>query len=110
MYQVIKEFHDLQDVTETKSGLIYHKYSVGDTYPRQGQNPSDGRIAELAGADNAQGQPLIRAMVAPPVQEPDPDQDVPAPAEEAPTEDEQNEKPATTRKKASASKKATASE
>lgn len=62
MYQVIKEFFDLQDATHTKSGPIYHKYSVGDTYPRQGLNPSEGRVAELAGPENAQGQPLIQAV------------------------------------------------
>lgn len=61
MYQVIKEFYDLQDATGTKSGVIYHHYQVGDTYPRKGLNPSEGRIAELAGPDNAQGRPLIQA-------------------------------------------------
>ena len=96
MYQVIREFHDLQDATETKSGIIYHQYRVGDTYPRKGLNPSEGRIAELAGTGNAQGQPLIRAAVAPPVQEPDLGEVVSASAEEAVAE----EKPAKTRKKA----------
>lgn len=62
MYQVIKEFYDLQDATDTKSGVIYHHYQVGDTYPRKGLNPSEGRVAELAGPDNAQGQPLIQAV------------------------------------------------
>ena len=62
MYQVIKEFYDLQDATDTKSGVIYHHYQVGDTYPRKGLNPSEGRVTELAGPDNAQGRPLIQAV------------------------------------------------
>lgn len=63
MYRVIREFCDLQDATETKDGMIFHQYRAGDTYPRKGLTPSEGRIAELAGPDNAQGQPLIEAVV-----------------------------------------------
>lgn len=65
MYEVVKGFHDLQDAKETKTGLIYHWYDIGDMYPRKGYSPSAARIEELAGADNAQGTPLIRAVEAP---------------------------------------------
>lgn len=51
MYKVIKFFTDLQDND--------HAYSVGDTFPRQGVTASEERIAELAGSNNKQGQPLI---------------------------------------------------
>ena len=59
MYKVIKRFHDLQDVTKTKSGDVYHEYNVGDTFPRKGKEVSEERIAELAGDGNRQGLPLI---------------------------------------------------
>lgn len=50
-YKVIKFFTDLQDND--------FPYSVGDTYPRKGGTATEERIAELAGSDNKQGQPLI---------------------------------------------------
>lgn len=59
MYKVIKKFHDLQDVTKTKSGNIYHEYNVGDVFPRNGMKVSEDRLKELAGKDNQQGVPLI---------------------------------------------------
>ena len=59
MYKVIKHFHDLQDVTKTKSGEIYHEYNVGDEYPRKGFKVAEDRLKELAGKDNKQGMPLI---------------------------------------------------
>lgn len=59
MYKVIKKFHDLQDVTKTKSGNIYHEYNVGDIFPRNGMKVSEDRLKELAGKDNQQGVPLI---------------------------------------------------
>lgn len=65
MFKVIKAFCDLQDATETKSGIVYHQYNVGDSYPRKGLNPSEGRIAELSGSDNAQGTPLIAVAEVP---------------------------------------------
>ena len=65
MFKVVKAFYDLQDVTETKGGRIYQCYEAGDIYPRKGLNPSEGRIAELAGTDNAQGQPLIAVAEVP---------------------------------------------
>lgn len=52
MYKVIKFFVDLQDNN-------HHSYNEGDIYPRNGLEVSDERIAELAGSDNKQGEPLI---------------------------------------------------
>lgn len=59
MYKVVKMFDDLQDATETKTETAYHRYEVGDTYPRHGLKPSAERIKELSGSDNLQGTPLI---------------------------------------------------
>ena len=53
-YRVIKYFKDLHDNN--------YPYSVGDTYPRQGITVSNGRLAELAGSNNKQGQPLIELV------------------------------------------------
>lgn len=54
MYKVIKFFADLQDKN--------HVYNVGDIYPREGLEVSGERLAELAGSDNKQGQPLIELV------------------------------------------------
>lgn len=54
-FEVIKYFTDLQDENRP--------YNVGDTYPREGYEPSLERIAELSGNDNKQGVPLIKAVV-----------------------------------------------
>ena len=54
MYKVIKFFTDLQDNN--------YPYGVGDTYPRQGLTVTEERIAELAGSNNKQGQPLIELV------------------------------------------------
>ena len=62
MYRVIKQFHDLQDATKTKSGNIYREYKVGDEFPRKGFKVSDERLKELAGKDNKQGTPLIEEV------------------------------------------------
>ena len=59
-YQVIKEFMDLQDKN--------HIYKAGDTYPREGQEPTEERIAELIGSTNRQKQPLIGAVEEPGLQ------------------------------------------
>lgn len=56
MYKVIKSFYDLQDLKKDKT---YKFYEEGEKYPRQGQKPSDARIEELLGSNNAQGEPLI---------------------------------------------------
>lgn len=62
MYKVIKKFHDLQDATKTKNGMIYHEYNVGDKFPRKGMNVSEERLEELAGEGNKQGVPLIELV------------------------------------------------
>lgn len=67
MYRVIEGFYDLQD----PEGRSYHLYDKGDTYPREGLNPSGERIAELSGNGNARRTPLIEEIPAedPPVEE-----------------------------------------
>ena len=62
MYKVIKQFHDLQDVTKTKNGNAYHEYKVGEEFPRKGFKVSDERLKELSGKDNKQGKPLIEEV------------------------------------------------
>lgn len=62
MYKVIKKFHDLQDATKTKNGMIYHEYNVGDKFPRKGMDVSEERLEELAGKENKQGVPLIELV------------------------------------------------
>jgi hypothetical protein len=54
MYEVIKYFIDLQDKN--------YAYNVGDTYPRKGLNVNPERLAELAGSENKQGEPLIKEV------------------------------------------------
>lgn len=54
MYKVIHFFTDLQDND--------HPYNVGDTFPRGGADVTEERIAELAGAGNKQGTPLIKQV------------------------------------------------
>ena len=62
MYKVIKHFHDLQDATKTKGGVVYREYNVGDEYPRKGLKISEHRLKELAGKDDKQGTPLIEEV------------------------------------------------
>lgn len=62
MYKVIERFHDLQDSKKTKSGVVYHEYNVGDTFPRAGKEVSEERINELAGSENRRGTPLIELV------------------------------------------------
>lgn len=57
MYRVIKFFTDLHDND--------HPYNVGETFPRSGVEVSEKRLAELAGSNNKQGQPLIELVVEP---------------------------------------------
>ena len=54
MYKVIKYFTDLQDNN--------YAYYVGDTFPHNGVEVSDERIAELASDKNLQGVPLIEEI------------------------------------------------
>lgn len=53
MYQVIKDFTDLQDDN--------HIYRAGDKYPRKGKGKKE-RIAELMGSENKRGEPLIEEV------------------------------------------------
>ena len=57
MYKVIKFFMDLQDQNRA--------YNVGDAFPHKdcSYTVSAERLAELAGSDNKQGVPLIKAVV-----------------------------------------------
>lgn len=62
MYIAIEYFKDLKD-----SGYKYH---AGDVFPRQGYNPSAGRIAELLSANNKRGRAVIAEVTqAEPVEE-----------------------------------------
>ena len=54
MYKVIKAFVDLQDCN--------FPYAVGDVFPRNGKTVTEKRLAELAGKDNKQGEPLIKLV------------------------------------------------
>ena len=54
MYRVIRFFTDLHDGN--------HPYNVGDSFPREGIEVTEKRLAELAGPDNKQGRPLIEAV------------------------------------------------
>lgn len=71
-YQVIKDFMDMKDGN--------HMYKAGDTYPRDGSNPTEERIAELAGSDNRQKQSLISE-----VEESEPQKEAEEPAAAAKT-------------------------
>lgn len=51
MYTVIEAFPDALDKC--------YNYKVGDTYPREGVEPTEERIAELLGDANARKRPLI---------------------------------------------------
>lgn len=54
MYKVIKFFTDLHDDN--------HPYNVGDIFPHSGLTVSEERLAELAGKNNKQGEPLIKLV------------------------------------------------
>lgn len=54
MYRVIRFFTDLQDND--------YAYNVGDTFPRDGVDVTEERLAELSGSDNKQGIPLIEKV------------------------------------------------
>lgn len=57
-YKVIEGFYDLQD----PEGKSFHFYDKGDTYPREGFETSEERIAELLGNGNKLQRPLIEAV------------------------------------------------
>jgi hypothetical protein len=80
-YTVIKFFTDLQDNR--------HPYNVGDTFPREGVDVTQKRLKELAGRNNKQHKPLIKAVNVPDVKTEDP---VPVPDSEIPEISEMDEK------------------
>lgn len=53
MYNVLYPFTDKED------GIVYEK---GDTYPKGKRRVSKDRLAELMGAENALGKPLIEHL------------------------------------------------
>ena len=53
MYKVIKRFYDLK---------ANQAYSAGDTFPHNGVEVDDKRIAELASDKNRLGAPLIEEI------------------------------------------------
>lgn len=54
MYKVIAFFTDLEDNSRP--------CNVGDTYPREGLNPTEDRIKELSTSANKRGMPLIKKV------------------------------------------------
>lgn len=82
VYRVIKHFSDLQDKG--------YKYAEGDTYPREGYEPSAERIEMLSTANNRQKTVLIEAIP----------EDVPEVAVEAEQETEEEKPKRKSRKKA----------
>ena len=54
MYKVIERFMDLQNDN--------YIYEVGDTYPREGADPTLERIRELESNSNKIGKPLIEEI------------------------------------------------
>lgn len=57
MYKAIEYFTDLQDNE--------YEYKAGDTYPREGYEPSAERIEELASDKNKRGRAVIKLVAAP---------------------------------------------
>ena len=51
MYKALVNFVDLQDNN--------HRYHAGDSFPREGYEASDDRIAELCSDQNKLGKPVI---------------------------------------------------
>jgi hypothetical protein len=54
MYKVIESFTDIQDRN--------YPYSEGDTYPRNGVNVTDKRLAELSSGHNRRHKALIKKV------------------------------------------------
>lgn len=54
MYEVITAFIDLVDGR--------HEYAVGDTYPREGHEPTAERIEFLLSDTNKVGKPVIKEV------------------------------------------------
>lgn len=56
MYRVIEYFTDLKDNS--------YAYNTGDTYPREGYEPSAERIEELSTDKNVRKRPIIELITA----------------------------------------------
>lgn len=56
MYRVLEYFTDLKDNS--------YAYSAGDTYPREGYEPSPERIEELSTDKNVRKRPIIELITA----------------------------------------------
>lgn len=54
MYEVIRDFTDLQDNE--------YPYSVGDIFPHDGLEVSEERLKELSSSQNLQKRPLIKKV------------------------------------------------
>jgi len=59
MYVVLHLFDDLDDKEKVLGIESYHRYNVGDEYPREGYTPTAERIESLLTNDNARKMPLI---------------------------------------------------
>ena len=59
MYVVLHLFDDLDDKEKVLGIESYHRYNVGDEYPRGGYTPTAERIKSLLTNDNARKMPLI---------------------------------------------------
>ena len=59
MYIVVKMFDDLQDTKVVGGIRTYHRYHVGDEYPRAGYTPTTERVRSLLTGNNPLKVPLI---------------------------------------------------
>ena len=75
-YKVIKFFMDGQDGN--------HSYIPGNIYPREGLDPSEERIAELASTKNRLGEILIEPLVQSTAQKKEEEKPAEATEEQAP--------------------------
>lgn len=69
MFKVLADFADLKDKN--------FKYHAGDVFPRQGYNPSAGRIAELLSGKNKRGRAVIAEVKEDPVEQAEPVEEKP---------------------------------
>ena len=62
MYVVLHLFDDLDDKEKVLGIESYHRYNVGDEYPREGYTPTAERIESLLTGNNARKVPLIGVL------------------------------------------------
>ena len=65
MYIVVKMFDDLQDTNVVGGIRTYHRYHVGDEYPREGYTPTSERVRSLLTGNNPLKVPLIGILKLP---------------------------------------------